>query len=322
MLEEESISAVQEEQQVLETGISAGEETEMENRHHGRYKPVFKTEEQIEADEAESAAERAAKKAAEEEAEALENVVGDYGFYIDGQPAPLETARTMRGSLTYVALAPTVKAFVPDAQVSWNSTGKTVTVKTPLMTMTAKVGEQYIEANGRYLYIQDGVEMEDSRVVVPLSVLAKAFDVSITWDSATKTIYATRGSGAIQSGDEFYAEDALFWLSRVIHAEAGNQPMKGRMAVANVVLNRVANPHFPNNIVDVLSQRNQFTTYQGGKLVNREPNEKSVIATKLVLDGGVVEETRGALYFDSKRSSWASRNKELLAVIGGHSFYR
>jgi hypothetical protein len=61
---------------------------------------------------------------------------------------------------------------------------------------------------------------------------------------------------------------------------------------------------------------------RGGKLANRTPNESSVLAAKLVLDGGVVEETEGALYFDSLARSWASRSKTYLCTIGGHKFYR
>ena len=94
------------------------------------------------------------------------------------------------------------------------------------------------------------------------------------------------------------------------------------MAVGNVVLNRVANPIFPNTIHGVLAQKSQFSTYKGGKLANRTPNESSVIAAKLVLDGGVVEEVKNALWFDAMCSnSWAARNKACLVVIGGHKFY-
>ena len=46
-----------------------------------------------------------------------------------------------------------------------------------------------------------------------------------------------------------------------------------------------------------------------------------MIAAKLVLDGGVVEEVKNALYFDSAANSWASRNRTCVAVIGGHRFY-
>ena len=93
------------------------------------------------------------------------------------------------------------------------------------------------------------------------------------------------------------------------------------MAVGNVVLNRVADPIFPDTVEGVLAQKNQFSTYKSGVLAATEPSEKSTIAAKLVMDGGVVEETKGALFFDSGVNSWAARNKRHIATIGGHKFY-
>ena len=74
-------------------------------------------------------------------------------------------------------------------------------------------------------------------------------------------------------------------------------------------------------LTGMIAQKNQFSTYKSGALANRTPNQSSVIAAKLVLDGGEVSETNGALYFDSSSSSWASRNREFAAVLGGHKFY-
>ena len=43
---------------------------------------------------------------------------------------------------------------------------------------------------------------------------------------------------------------------------------------------------------------------------------------KLVLDNGVVREVKNAYFFDAfNNSSWAARNKSVIAVIGGHRFY-
>jgi N-acetylmuramoyl-L-alanine amidase len=164
--------------------------------------------------------------------------------------------------------------------------------------------------------------MQGDRVMVPVRVLTKAFDAALSWDSATDTVTVTTGSGALTTGNSFYDQESLFWLSRVICAESGNQPLKGQMAVGNVIMNRVNSDLFPDTVLGVVSQKNQFTTYRNGKLAQRTPNVSSVLAAKLVLDGGVVEETRGALYFDSLVNSWASRSKTYIATIGGHKFYR
>ena len=245
---------------------------------------------------------------------------GDPGLLINGQPAPFETNREMQNGITYVSLAVMAQQLEPNAQISWNSSAATVV--TDSLSLTAEVGQLYVEANGRYLYVPELVQINQAnQVIVPLRVIAKAFDAAVGYDAATGLTTVTSGSGAILSGDAFYNLDDLFWLSRVIHRESGNQPMEGRMAVGNVVLNRVADPVFPDTVEGVLAQKNQFSTYKTGVLAATEPSESSTIAAKLVMDGGVVEETRGALFFDSCANSWASRNKQHIATIGGHKFY-
>jgi len=247
-------------------------------------------------------------------------VPGDPTLLIDGQPAPATLGKRMYGSTTYVSLGAMSQLLDPTAQLSWDGTN--VSVTTGSLTLHAKVGQLYIEANGRYLYVPELVQVsEGGQIAVPLRTVAKAFGASVGYDSATGVVTIARGSGAIQSGDSFYNQDDLFWLSRVIFRESGNQPLEGQMAVGNVVLNRVKDPVFPNTVEGVLAQKNQFTTYQSGVLAATNPSQTSIIAAKLVLDGGEVEETRGALFFDSGANSWAARNKDYIATIGGHKFY-
>ena len=246
----------------------------------------------------------------------------DTALCVDGEYVSVEVARVQHDGVTYVALAPMAKELDESVQIGWDGSSSTVTVKSSKLSLTAKVGQLYIQANGRYLYVPEGVQMVGGKVTVPLSVLVKAFDARLSWDAASGTVVVNRGSGAIQSGDSYYNQNDLFWLSRIIQAECGNQPLEGRMAVGNVVLNRVKNPAFPSTVKGVLSQKNQFTTWKNGALAKRTPNATSVIAAKLVLDGGEVESTKGATFFDSKSNSWAARNKTCVAVIGNHKFYK
>ena len=249
-------------------------------------------------------------------------VTTDELILIDGQPAPIEIGRVQGEGTTYVSLAGMAKALDNSVAAAWDGSTGTVTVTTENLTMTARLGEKYVVANGRYLYLGESIGQNNGTVIVPLSVVTKAFDAKLTWDAATGKILVQRGSGALMHGDAFYNQDDLFWLSRVMYAEAGNQGLKGQMAVGNVVMNRVANPIFPNSIHGVLAQKNQFSTYKGGALANRTPTESCIIAAKLVLDGGVVEEVENALWFDAKCSnSWAARHKTHLATLGGHKFY-
>lgn len=55
-------------------------------------------------------------------------------------------------------------------------------------------------------------------------------------------------------------------LAQLVQAEAGNQPLTGMRFVADVVLNRVDDPRFPDNIRDVIFQSNptQFSVTVDG----------------------------------------------------------
>ena len=249
----------------------------------------------------------------------------DRYLLLDGQPVPKTAGRTTIGGMTYVAIKAMSQQLDTTAQVEWDADNSVVTVATEALTITAKVGQKYLVANGRYIYLPSGVIMtEDGRVLVSLDALVKAFDAQLGWDGEAGTFLVARGSGAIESADTFYGEDDLFWLSRVIYAESGNQVLEGKMGVGIVVLNRVNDRSgiWPDSIKGVIAQRNQFSTYKNGRLANRTPNAESVIAAKLVLDGGIVKEVKDAYFFDTFRNnSWAARNKTVVAAIGGHRFY-
>lgn len=65
-----------------------------------------------------------------------------------------------------------------------------------------------------------------------------------------------------------YGASDLKIMTCIIYAEAGNQSQKGRVAVGNVIMNRVRDPRFPNNIRDVVYAKNQFTAVTGSHYKN------------------------------------------------------
>ena len=184
-----------------------------------------------------------------------------------------------------------------------------------------KPGAKYIVANGRYLYVPTGVKLENGTVMVPVRTLCQALGAEVVWNGEEGTIIITSGSGPIASGDSYYDQEDLYWLSRIIYAESGNQSLEGKIAVGNVVLNRVASTQFPNTVYGVIFQRNQFTPASNGR-INRTPTAECVIAAKLALEGA---NTAGnALYFINpsiSSSRWFSRNCTYVATIGAHAFF-
>lgn len=77
-------------------------------------------------------------------------------------------------------------------------------------------------------------------------------------------------------------------LSRVVYAEAGSDCISDecQQLVAMVVINRINDPRYPNNMYDVVFQRGQYAcTWDGG--FKKQPNERAISNAKKALDGEV-----------------------------------
>lgn len=240
---------------------------------------------------------------------------------VDGAPVGADAAPRVIGNTTYVSLRAVTQALRRDAAISWE--GRAV-ARTGDLTLTARPGDCYVEANGRALYVPGGVWAENGRILVPVRVLAKAMNAQVYWDAATGDVDIARGSGAITPGSAAYPADDLYWLSRIISAESQGEPMAGKIAVGNVVLNRVGDSEFPNTVHDVIFDQRwggQFTPVRNGT-IHQEPTAESVLAAKLCLDGA---NTVGkSLYFLAPAiasNHWAMGSRTYVATIGSHWFY-
>jgi N-acetylmuramoyl-L-alanine amidase len=118
----------------------------------------------------------------------------------------------------------------------------------------------------------------------------------------------------------------LYWLSRIIHAEAEAEPYEGKVAVGNVVLNRVNSSLFPNTVKGVIFEYYQgipqFSPVADGTVYNT-PSATSIQAAKAALAGQRPVGT--ATYFfnpDKSAGSWIVNNKTYVKRIGDHVFYK
>ncbi len=223
---------------------------------------------------------------------------------------------------SYVPLRAVTNFICPDATVSWAN--NTAYIKKSDLTVSARPGDCYIEANGRMLYAKDGVRLVSDTTMVPIRVLAEALGAAVTWNGDTQTVSVKSGSGTIKSGDSYYASDSVYWLARIINAESESEPLTGKIAVGNVIMNRVASREFPNTIYGVIFDDRwggQFEPASNGTVYNTPTNE-SVLAAKLVLDGASI--VGNSLFFlnpDKSTNLWTTQNRTLITTIGNHVFY-
>lgn len=118
-------------------------------------------------------------------------------------------------------------------------------------------------------------------------------------------------------------------LLRLVEAEAGGEDLIGKMLVANVVLNRVEDSHFPDTINEVIFQSNkgvtQFSPISDGRFYTVKISTETIEAVNLVLQGE--DNSQGALYFaarkaaDENKMRWFDEKLTSLFVHGGHEFF-
>ena len=206
--------------------------------------------------------------------------------------------------------------------LQWNSASLTLSLICPHTRFDFNTYYNYLEVNGRYIYLEDGLYNVDGTIYIPVRVLAKAFDAKVDWVPGAVNISYIPGS-LIAPGDGFYNEYDLYWLSRVIYAESGNQPMDGMLGVGNVVLNRVRDESglFPNDVRGVIFQENQFSVVDNGTIFH-EPKPHCVVAAKLCLEG--YNSVGSSLFFLNpaiSSSQWFDTYRSFYASIGDHDFY-
>lgn len=115
-----------------------------------------------------------------------------------------------------------------------------------------------------------------------------------------------------------YVREDVDVLSRLITAEAENQPYSAKVAVGAVVVNRMYNPNYPKTIYDVIYQIDhgyyQFTPVLNG-YINKPATADSIRAAVEALNGS--DPTNGALFYfdDSTTNTWLW-SKPIATTIG------
>lgn len=154
----------------------------------------------------------------------------------------------------------------------------------------------------------------------------------LKWITDTKfeRIEAVRGSDITAD----FRQRQLACLARNIYFEAGNEPFEGKVAVAQVTINRANSGQFPEDLCRVVYQKNiiyervvcQFSWYcdrvATGRIIHAPVYEESMeVAKKVLLEGFRLPSLTEALYYhaDYVNPGW---RKQRITKIGRHIFYK
>lgn len=130
-------------------------------------------------------------------------------------------------------------------------------------------------------------------------------------------------------------EKTLDCLALNVYREAGNEPFQGKVAVAQVTLNRVEDGRFGKGVCGVVYKKNrnpftqkivcQFSWYCDSKHRTRPVNQKSYdesyrVAKMVLLENFRLESVKEALYYHADYVNPGWKNKRIVQ-IGAHIFY-
>jgi spore germination cell wall hydrolase CwlJ-like protein len=129
-------------------------------------------------------------------------------------------------------------------------------------------------------------------------------------------------------------ERQLACLAKNIYYEAGNQPFEGKVAVAQVTINRTESGQYPSDICKTIYQKNivyekvlcQFSWVCDRAIAVKAINkanfkESEEVAKKVLLEGFRLPSLKDAMYFhgDYINPGW---KRERITKIGNHIFYK
>lgn len=123
-----------------------------------------------------------------------------------------------------------------------------------------------------------------------------------------------------------YSEEDYEVLLRIVQAEAGICDDKGKILVANVILNRVESKEFPNTIKGVVYQRSQFSPVANGSINTCKVTPQTVECVNRALSGE--DYSQGALYFmnrsgaRSRAANWFDGHLTFLFRHERHEFFK
>ena len=147
---------------------------------------------------------------------------------------------------------------------------------------------------------------------------AAALGVTLSSSSGSSSSSSSSSSTTASSSSTYVSSDHRL-LAKLVYAEARGEPYKGQVAVAAVVLNRVASSSFPNTVSGVIYQSGAFSCVNNGS-INNTPDSSCIRAALDALNGW--DPTGGCLYYYNPKTAvdkWIF-SRTVQTVIGNHSF--
>ena len=157
-------------------------------------------------------------------------------------------------------------------------------------------------------------------ITLPLNTYAKP-KVHILTEEELSMLYTCREEANVDTCLNINQTDAQL-LMKLARSEAGDMGVDAQLLVMNVVMNRLKDEAFPDNIHDIIYANKQFSVVTNGNFDSVEINVDSHLALAKLEMGEDISE--GAIYFESSSATdtWQSKYRTLLFEKYGQRFYK
>ncbi|CAI6074695.1 cell wall hydrolase [Cohnella sp. JJ-181] len=236
---------------------------------------------------------------------------GSSDVALNGRTFDIGGTVRLKDGVTYAPLR--VVAESMNASVGWKDQEKAAVLRQEALYAVAagdtlwRIAEAH-DTTASALKVRNGLTGEALAVGQLLKVVAPEFmDPDVSEQKATAA-----AAEAIDPAD-------LTLLAKLVEAEAGSEPYAGKLAVANVVMNRMHNDRYPDTVRGVIYAPGQFSPAGNGSLERETPSKDSIRAAKAALSGE--NNVPGALsFFNPQLEPSKAKRVKGIKKIGHHVF--
>ena len=154
--------------------------------------------------------------------------------------------------------------------------------------------------------------------------------VEISWNAMAVLLSILFNWGLQSPDDILYGEDvsSLWCMSVNVYHEARGEARAEQIAVSQVVLNRVADPRWPDTPCKVITQNQQFSWYWDARsdmIYDLRTFRENIYAALLVYTGRTDDVAKGATHYYAHDiigpPPWG-KNMTVANKLGGHTYLK
>ncbi|NLK20701.1 MAG: LysM peptidoglycan-binding domain-containing protein [Epulopiscium sp.] len=147
--------------------------------------------------------------------------------FLDNKAIVTDEAPYMEGGLTFVPIR-----FIAEAigvkDINWNNDNEEAILMKNSVILRLPIRKTYAFINDETIELDAPINIYKGRTFVPLRFVAEAFDLNVEWDEGnayvrlfTDQYVEKRSQETVISPVLSYSEEDIYWLSRIVEAEAG-----------------------------------------------------------------------------------------------------